>query len=214
MSIDGTTVENGSERGFCTSCGNPRWYGSVVGLMRIYVALLRGINVSGKKTVPMPELKKLFSDAGYTSISTYINSGNVVFKSEKSDPDAIRQILEERIEAKFGFEVKVIVIELAELVSCLAQCPFKERSLGAGEQIYLTFLSKPPSRQAVGAIENRKGDSDEHVLRGKVVYLLVKNGYSNTSLNNKFLEKKLCVDSTTRNINTLRKISEIGDESE
>lgn len=156
--------------------------------MRIYIALLRGINVSGKKIVTMPELKQVFTAAGYSSVTTYINSGNVIFKSGKSDPDGIRQILEKRIEARFGFEVKVIVIGLDELNRYLSECPFKEDALGAGEKIYLTLLSKLPSKQEVGAIEIKKGDIDEHVLRGKVVYLLVKNGYSNTSLNNTFLE--------------------------
>ena len=168
--------------------------------------------MSGKKTVPMPELKKLFIEAGYAGVYTYINSGNVVFRAAKPDPDAIRKILEERIESRFGFEVKVIVIALAELISYLAECPFDENSLREGEKIYLTFLSKLPSKQSVGAIEIGKGDTDAHVLKGKVVYLLVKNGYSQTNLNNAYLEKKLCVDATTRNINTLRKIAEISDE--
>ena len=178
--------------------------------MRIYIALLRGINVNGNKIVPMAALKQLFTAAGYSGVTTYINSGNMIFKSAESEPDEIRQILEMRIEARFGFEVKVIVIGLEELNRYLAECPFKEDALGPGEKIYLTLLSKLPSKQAVRAIEIRKGDGDLDVLRGRVVYLLVKNGYSNTSLNNTFLEKKLCVDATTRNINSLRKIAEIG----
>ena len=113
---------------------------------------------------------------------------------------------------KFGFEVKVIVVGLGELKQYLAECPYSENGLKGSEKIYLTLLSAFPSKAAAAAIETSDGDTDEHLLTGKVIHLLVKNGYTKTRLNNMFLEKKLGVDATTRNINTLRKIAEIGEK--
>jgi uncharacterized protein (DUF1697 family) len=79
----------------------------------IYVALLRGINVGGKSTVDMKQLKAVFEDAGMTSVTTYINSGNVVFSSRARNRTKLAARLEEAIAERFGFHVRVLVRDLA-----------------------------------------------------------------------------------------------------
>jgi uncharacterized protein (DUF1697 family) len=78
----------------------------------IYVALLRGINVGGKNKVDMKALKAVFEDAGMTSVTTYINSGNVVFSSRARNRARLAARLEEAIASHFGFDVKVLVHDL------------------------------------------------------------------------------------------------------
>jgi len=77
--------------------------------MQVYTSFLRGINVSGVRTVDMDELRRVFLDAGFEDVVTYINSGNVVFRSGRRKKKAILELLEKKILDKFGFEVKVSI---------------------------------------------------------------------------------------------------------
>jgi uncharacterized protein (DUF1697 family) len=88
-----------------------------------YVALLRGINVGGKNKVPMADLKACFEDAGYQNVTTYINSGNVIFDSEKTNLATLVQDCEQAIETRFGFLVRVSVISKTELHEAIANAP-------------------------------------------------------------------------------------------
>lgn len=88
--------------------------------MNRYIALLRGINVSGKNKVPMADLKTAFEDLGYSGVSTYLNSGNVMFSADEKDPtDTIRTMLEKR----YGMDIPVCVIRREELQHLLSKAP-------------------------------------------------------------------------------------------
>lgn len=178
--------------------------------MQTYVALLRGINISGKKVVPMNELKRLFIDSGFSDVVTYINSGNVIFRAAMRSPVQIRSVIEKNLEERFGFDVKVIVVGLKELTGYLSACPYDQDRLSQGEVIYLSLLSAVPQRERTKGTARYPDEVDEFKVGGKVVYLVAKHGYSKTRYNNAYFEKELKVDATTRNINTLRKIAEIG----
>lgn len=75
----------------------------------IYVALLRGINVGGNNKVEMKRLKAVFEQAGMMNVITYINSGNVIFRSDQKDEKKLTGMLEKAIETEFGFYVKVLI---------------------------------------------------------------------------------------------------------
>lgn len=89
----------------------------------IYVALLRGINVGGKNKVDMKQLKALFEQTGMTAVTTYINSGNVIFSHPKSAPKELEATLEKVIEKRFGFAVKVLVRDLDNIRKVAAALP-------------------------------------------------------------------------------------------
>jgi uncharacterized protein (DUF1697 family) len=88
-----------------------------------YVALLRGINVGGKNKVAMPRLKKTFEEVGLTEVSTYINSGNVIFKDIKRSPTTIVTALEKAIEKDFGFPIKVLIRDLSAMRKVIKALP-------------------------------------------------------------------------------------------
>lgn len=178
--------------------------------MRTYVALLRGINVSGRKVVPMSELKKLFIDSGFRDVVTYINSGNAVFRADKITTAGMRALIEARLKTRFGFEVKVIVLSLRELTEYLSACPYDQGKLRQGEVVYVTLLSASPGMEKIGGMMTDPNETDEFTMKGKAVYLIARHGYSRTRYNNAFIENELKVGATTRNINTLVKIAEIG----
>ncbi|MDD3341676.1 MAG: DUF1697 domain-containing protein [Bacilli bacterium] len=88
-----------------------------------FVALLRGINISGKNKVPMKELKNSFEELGFKDVVTYINSGNVIFTSDKEDLCYITEKIIDMIKEKFGLEIPVYVISIEELEAILKEAP-------------------------------------------------------------------------------------------
>lgn len=91
--------------------------------MNQYIALLRGINVSGKNQISMPILKDAFITAGFSNVSTYINSGNVLFSSTISDATDLSQLCNNLIKDKFQLDIPVAVISLIELTQALDNAP-------------------------------------------------------------------------------------------
>ena len=176
--------------------------------MPIYIALLRGINVSGQKPVPMADLQKLFESLGFKGAKTLIQTGNVVFRSDKAKPDAdaLVGLIEKAIAKKFGFEVTVILRTLEEFRSVLEGNPWGKKKLADGERVYISFLDKAPAKEDIQALAAVPSGEDEHVVRKTEVYLLIRSGYGKSKLSNTVVEKKLKVRSTTRNLETSEKL--------
>ena len=88
-----------------------------------YIALLRGINISGKNKISMPELKAAFTESGYADVCTYLNSGNVIFSSDETDTIALAGQIRELISQKFSLDIPVFVISQTELRGLLEKAP-------------------------------------------------------------------------------------------
>lgn len=88
-----------------------------------YIALLRGINVGGKNTVPMLQLKELFVHYGFRDVITYINSGNIIFTSDNSDELRLKQECETLIANEFSLMIPVTIISVDNLADALAHAP-------------------------------------------------------------------------------------------
>lgn len=89
--------------------------------MTRYAALLRGVNISGKNRVPMPELRKYCTELGYSETVTYLNSGNVVFSAEDREDQELAEEIRGLIAEKFSLDVPVFVISqdsLREILNC------------------------------------------------------------------------------------------------
>lgn len=91
--------------------------------MTRYIALLRGINISGKNKISMPELKAAFVETGYADVFTHLNSGNVIFSSDETDVVALAEKIKALIAQKFSLEIPVFVISQTELRSLLEKAP-------------------------------------------------------------------------------------------
>ena len=83
--------------------------------MNNYIAVLRGINVSGKNIIKMAQLKQMFEDIGFSGVSTYIQSGNLLFSSIEAQVSDLESTISEAIKATFGYDVPVMVILPKEL---------------------------------------------------------------------------------------------------
>lgn len=175
--------------------------------MTTFIALLRGINVSGKNLLKMVELKQLFIDIGSTEVVTYIQSGNIVFKVEETNRLKLEDQIYKAIKATFGYDIKVLVLTTNELSIAFNSNPFLNSQDEDITKLCVTFLSDSPNLEDVPKIEEIKSKSDdEFFIKDRLVYLKCPNGFGRTKLTNNLFERKLKVDATTRNWKTITKL--------
>ncbi len=148
----------------------------------------------------MSDLKKLYESLGFTTVTTYIQSGNVVFEYRGQTARKVSKELEEGLLRRFGFEVAVVVRTKDELHRVVENLPFGARKKGGS---HVTFLSAKPGAVPLAEIERVRGKGEDFSVQGTEVYLFLPNGYGQTKLSNAFLEKKLGVLATTRNWKTV-----------
>lgn len=175
-----------------------------------YIALLRGINVSGKKPIKMEHLKGLFESLKFGNIRTYIQSGNVVFESAEDDPELLAKKIEQAIENAYSFQVTVILRTLKELEEVIARSPYKVDKLRETDSLYISFLAERPSEEAAAKCLTFKNEVDEFTIEDSEVYILIHKSYGETKFSNAFMEKKLKVAATTRNWATVNKLISMG----
>ncbi|MEO6097591.1 MAG: DUF1697 domain-containing protein [Fibrobacteria bacterium] len=174
--------------------------------MTINIALLRGINVSGHKPVPMADLKAMFAKLGFKDAKTYIQSGNVVFRNEGKDPGKSAKVIEAGILKTFGYEVPVIVRTADQMAAVVKANPWRKKKLAESERVHISYLDQAPSKEAAAALSLVPGGKDELILAGTEAFILARGGYGNCVFSNSLLEKKLKVRSTTRNLETTMKL--------
>lgn len=176
--------------------------------MKKFIALLRGINVSGQKQIKMSELKTLFEKSGFQNVETYIQSGNVIFSSKGTSAENLSSKISSAIKKQFGFDVQVIVVTPEEIEDALKKNPFVKKKKDT-DKLYIIFLSEVPSKANVNILNKNEYLPEEFVIDGKCVYLFVPNGYGKAMINNNFFENKLKVFGTTRNLKTLNALTEL-----
>lgn len=170
--------------------------------MTTRVAFLRAVNV-GKRTVKMARLIDIVEGHGHGNVSTYINSGNVVFDATGSRA-AIESELERAFEKAFGFETTTFVRSAAELRKVVAAKPFK---VAAGDTHFVTFLKDVPSVTDQRALAQMSNDFDTLFVEGRDVHWLMHGKSTDTKLKTKDWEKVVGRHrSTSRNMNMLRKL--------
>ena len=170
-----------------------------------YVILLRGINVGGRNSLPMKELRDILESLGCESVKTYIQSGNVVLSAPVA-PDATA--ITTAIEKQFGFAPRVLVIPGDRFESVSRANPYKDEKV-EGKHLHISYLAGPVSADVDG-LEARKGPREEFTLTADALYLLAPDGIARSKLAND-AEKLLGVEATSRNWNTVCKLLEMLD---
>jgi uncharacterized protein (DUF1697 family) len=173
-----------------------------------YVALLRGINVSGKNMIPMPRLAAAFEAAGCSEVATYIQSGNVVFNGSASVMKTLVARVSQQLAAEFDYRIPIVLRSAAQLQDVVRDNPF----LAAGDDVatlHVMFLSDTPARARVASLDPERSPGDRWQLRGQDLYLCLPNGVGRTKLSNAYFDSKLGVTSTGRNWRTVLKLVEL-----
>lgn len=175
--------------------------------MATWIALLRGINVGGANRLSMPDLRSLMTSLGHTEVSTYIQSGNVILNSARSDRAALAAEISAGIDQRHHLDVSVVMRTPVEMRSALAANPFGTESNGS--RVMITFLSDVPSPELASRLERDRFVPDRFELRGGELYGHYPNGAGRSKMTLDFFEKRLHVRGTARNLNTVSKLIEI-----
>lgn len=182
-------------------------------LIMKHIAILRGINVGGKRKLLMADLRTLFADLGFENVATYIQSGNVIFEAiPGEDLRTMAARIASAINKKYGYDVPVIVFPGAELITAIEANPFVKNQSKDISAFHLTFLSDIPSQDKVEEISDLDFLPDQFDVIGRCVFIRLggERKYHKSKLSNQFFEKKLGVAATTRNWKTVLKLVEMG----
>jgi uncharacterized protein (DUF1697 family) len=174
----------------------------------IYVALLRGINVGGKNKVEMRKLKATFEGAGMGNVTTYINSGNVVFADNRRKPPRIASVLEEAIAADLGLEIKVLIRDLTAIKKVIKALP-EEWTTDATMRCDVMFLWEGFDRKDVLQNWTIKPEiEDVKYVPGAVIWRIDRANVTRSRMT-KLVGTDLYRGMTIRNSNTVRKLAEL-----
>jgi uncharacterized protein (DUF1697 family) len=171
--------------------------------MPTHFSLLRGINVSGQKTIHMADLKNLYEALGFSDVRSYVQSGNVVFAAANPDPATLAASIEAQIRQTFGFDVSVFVRSAPDFQGLLKANPFLHGRSEDPARLHVTFLYALPAAVKLSALEKPAAGNDEFLIAGREIFLFCPDGYGRTKLSNAFFERKLAVPATTRSWNTV-----------
>ncbi len=173
-----------------------------------YVALLRGINVGGKNKVAMPRLKKTFEAVGLTDVTTYINSGNVIFKEARRKPATIVSALEKAIEKDFGFPIRVLIRDLPavkKVIQALPEVWTNDQKMKCD----VMFLWKEVDRKDIVKDLTVKPEIEDLVyVPGALIWRVDRPAITRSGML-KMVGTDLYKAMTIRNCNTVRKLAEL-----
>jgi uncharacterized protein (DUF1697 family) len=170
-----------------------------------YVAWLRGINVGGHRQIKMAALRQYFEDLEFDNVSTYINSGNVIFESSLKDTDKLRSQIEKHLEKQLGYDVPVSVRSQSDLASAIKKNPFAKVKLDENIMLYLSFFPAPPEKKEQADILASQLDGVDYRIIGADMYTLRDRRIQQKPLPDPKGAKKTNLP-TSRNWNTVNKV--------
>lgn len=175
--------------------------------MTRYVALLRGINVGGNKKVEMSKLKNVFESLKFTNVSTYINSGNVIFESDVKDITTLHKDIEKALKKHFGFEISMVIRD-AKTIQKLCKAIPQNWTNDTEQKTNVLFLwDEFDSKKSIGLITTSSVDTLIY-SNGAIIWNIQKADYNKSGMH-KFIGTKIYKNMTARNVNTVRKLGEL-----
>lgn len=170
--------------------------------MKTYIALLRGINVGGKSTLPMKDLIATLESLGCTNVRTYIQSGNAIFAAKDDRTDDLAEAISAAIGQRHGFQPKVLLLTASAVQEAMANSPFETSD---GKALHFYFLASPPESPDLAGLDQLRSGAEAFRLDSAVFYLYAPDGIGRSKLAAK-VEQLLGVPATARNLNTVKKL--------
>ena len=167
-----------------------------------YVAMLRGVNVTGHYSIKMEQLRGLCDGLGFQKVETYVQSGNIVFQAKTGDSALLSKRIGEAILDSFGFETPVIVRTSSEMENVVRNNPFLKEKDVDSSKLHVTFLKEAAQKGSLKTLEKLAMSPDRFDTASREIYLYCPAGYGRSKLSNNAIEKALSVTATTRNWRT------------
>jgi len=179
--------------------------------MPAVISLLRGVNVGGHNKIKMEELRELYASLGLRDAQTYVQSGNVVFRTDARDFTRLSKRIADAIEERFAFRPGVILRTAADLRGVIAANPFASRREVAPSRLLVQFLASEPPADARERILRIESEPDELRIGGRELYIYYPNGMARPKVAWALIERILQTPCTGRNWNTVRKLLEMAE---
>lgn len=173
-----------------------------------YVALLRGINVGGNNMIKMETLRATFEAVGFENVKSYINSGNLIFETRKSDDVNLAKKIHEAIQKDFGFNISVMVRSIAEIEKVIAKNPFAGQ-FESHKDMHLFFLNQELTAEQQTQLFAQANDNEMFAVIDRHILCLLRIHILDSSVGKGFIDKKLKVPATARNWRTVKKLMEM-----
>ena len=173
--------------------------------MQTWIALLRGINVGGRNKMPMAELRAGLEAAGFCSVRSYIQSGNVVFDATPTSKYALAKRLDEAIERRFGFLPEIFLLTTTDFQAAIDNNPFPD-AVSEPKTLHFYFLECVPNSPDVDSINNMVTSTERYELIDTIFYLHAPDGVGRSKLASS-VERRLGVSATARNYKTIQALS-------
>jgi uncharacterized protein (DUF1697 family) len=182
--------------------------------MPVLVSMLRGVNVGGHNKIGMAALRALYVSLKLEDPRTYVQSGNVIFRTKEKNSAALAKKIQNAVEREFGCCPEVILRTTEELRKAVAANPFAaSRNLEPGK-ILVTFLAAEPGPEAHAALLKLKAHPEELHLKGRELYIYFPDGAGKSKLPWSSIAKLLKTTGTARNWNSVIKMLAIAEEME
>jgi uncharacterized protein (DUF1697 family) len=182
--------------------------------MAVIISMLRGVNVGAHHRIKMDALRALYEPLGLRDPQTYVQSGNVVFRTDKRDLVALAKRIEDAIERGFGFRPTVILRTSGELREVIARNPFAKRRGIEPSRLLVYFLASDPGAETRDKVLSLKTEPEELRMDGRELYIYFPNGMARPKLSWAVLEKTLKVPGTGRNWNSVTKLLDMAERLE
>ncbi len=168
--------------------------------MATWIALLRGVNVVGRRSLPMKGLVSLLEEEGLEDVRSYLQTGNVLFRSPTGGARALGNRIGALLLDRYGFEPRLVVLGVPQLARAIAANPFPAAEREP-KSVHLFFLTATPKAPDLGALERLRAGREAFALTGRVFYLHTPGGFADSRLAGR-VERLLGVDATARNWRT------------
>lgn len=182
--------------------------------MTTFISLLRGVNVVGKNKIQMEELRTLYESMGLRDARTYIQSGNVVFRTPARNSAGLSRRIEDAIETGFGFRPRVMVRTLAELLEVVARNPFAQQRNLHPAKLLVFFLAALPTREACDQALALNVGQEQLRMSQRELFIYFPTGQGQSKLAMARVEKALATAATGRNWNTVTRLVALAQELE
>ena len=176
---------------------------------QVVISLLRGINLLKNKRVKMDALRAVYESLGFEEVETWLQSGNVVFKTRPCELTGLARRIEAAIEREFAFHSDVILRTPEELAGAVAKNPFAARPGLDPAKLLINFLADDPGADAREQVRALKTDPEELWIEGRELYIYFPNGMGRSKLPLARIEKILKTRGTGRNWTTVNKLHEM-----
>lgn len=178
--------------------------------MQKLISFLRGVNMTGHNSIKMADLSDLYKNLGFTGITTYIQSGNVIFSTpDNSAGNDIAAKIENGIHHRFGYNIPVMIRTITEMEVLFSSNPYLKEEKFDPAKMAVIFLHEKPTDDNIQNINEIDYPPDKFKIAGKEIFIFCPNGFGRTKLYTTFFEKKMSVKGTARNWKTIATIFDL-----